>query len=224
MRVLVVEDDEEMANAIGIGLRRAEMVVDVALDGKAGLALALVNDYDVIVLDRDLPKLPGDEVCAELVASGQRSRIMMLTAAVAVDDRVQGLNVGADDYLLKPFAFAELVARIRTLTRRSQPAVPPVIRRQDLEIDTGRHVASRDDRSLDLGPKEFGILEVLLSAQGRVVSAEELLERVWDEEADPATTAVKVTLSRLRRKLGDPQIIRTVTKFGAPQKLIQGEC
>lgn len=214
MRVLVVEDDEEMADAIRLGLSRAEMAVDVALDGDTGLERALVNDYDVIVLDRDLPKVHGDDVCREIVSAGGRSRILMLTAAATIGDTVDGLSIGADDYLAKPFAFAELVARIRTLCRRAQPTIPPVVRHRGLEVDTARHVASRDGIALDLGPKEFGALEVLLTAQGRVVSAEELLERVWDEQADPTTTAVKVTLSRLRRKLGDPPLIETVSKSG----------
>ncbi len=214
MRILVVEDDKEMANAIRAGLSRAEMAVDVAFDGEAGLERAQVNDYDVVVLDRDLPGLHGDDLCRELVVDGGRRRILMLTAAGTIADTVEGLNIGADDYLAKPFAFAELIARIRTLSRRAQPAVPPVVQRRGLELDTARHFASRDGLSLDLGPKEFGALEVLLTAQGRVVSAEELLERVWDEEADPTTTAVKVTLSRLRRKLGDPPIIETVAKTG----------
>jgi DNA-binding response OmpR family regulator len=214
MRVLVVEDDEEMANAIKVGLGRAEMAVDIALDGESGLERAQVNDYDVVVLDRDLPGVHGDDLCRELVRNGARCRILMLTAAGAIDDRVDGLSIGADDYLAKPFAFAELVARIRTLSRRSHPAIPPVVRRRGLELDTARHIASRDGEILNLGPKEFGALEILLTAQGRVVPAEELLERVWDEEADPTTTAVKVTLSRLRRKLGEPPIIETVAKSG----------
>jgi DNA-binding response OmpR family regulator len=212
--VLVIEDDEEMAAAIGVGLRRADMAVDIALDGQTGLERALVNDYDVIVLDRDLPSLHGDEVCNALVGAKCRARVLMLTAAASIDDRVQGLGLGADDYLPKPFAFAELVARIRALVRRTHPATPPIMRRDDLEIDTARHEVRRRGQLLDLGPKEFGVLEMLASAQGRVVSAEELLESVWDEAADPFTTAVKVTLSRLRRKLGDPPLIETVAKTG----------
>lgn len=214
MRVLVIEDDREMAEAIAVGLRRAEMAVDVALDGEAGLDRVLVNNYDVVVLDRDLPKLHGDDVCANLVEAGRRSRVLMLTAAATLDDRVEGLDLGADDYLPKPFAFAELVARIRALMRRAQPAVPPVMRHGDLEVDTARRQASRGGQPLDLGPKEFSVLEVLLAAQGRVVSAEELLERVWDEGADPITTAVKVTISRLRSKLGEPPLIETIAKSG----------
>jgi len=214
MRVLVVEDDRELAEAIGVGLRREQMAVDLAFDGDAGLERALVYGYDVIVLDRDLPRKHGDDVCAYLVEQGCRSRVLMLTAAATIEDRVDGLHLGADDYLPKPFAFAELVARIRALFRRAQPAMPPVLEHGDLRLDPAQRNASRDDRALDLGPKEFGALELLLAAEGRVVSAEELLERVWDEMADPFTTSVKVTISRLRRKLGDPPVIETVPHTG----------
>jgi DNA-binding response OmpR family regulator len=213
-RVLVIEDDEEMAEAIGVGLRRAEMVVDVAFDGRSGLAAAIGNDYDVIVLDRDLPSVHGDEICAELIDAGCRSRILMLTAASAMDDLVDGLDRGADDYLPKPFDFPVLVARINALYRRAQPAIPPVLRHDDVELDTSHRRARRNGRPLDLSPKELGVLELLLASQGRVVSAEELLERVWDEAADPFTHAVKITVSRLRAKLGDPPIIETVPKAG----------
>jgi DNA-binding response OmpR family regulator len=214
MRVLVIEDDGELAGAIGVGLRREHMAVDLALDGASGLEQALVTGYDVIVLDRDLPVLHGDDVCARLVASGCRSRVLMLTAAATIEDRVDGLGLGADDYLPKPFAFAELVARVRALLRRAQPALPPVLRHGDVALDPARRVVCRGVRELDLGPKEFGVLELLLAAQGRVVSAEELLERVWDEMADPFSSAVKVTVSRLRRKLGDPPVIETVNQAG----------
>jgi DNA-binding response OmpR family regulator len=214
VRVLVVEDDAELAEAIGVGLRREQMAVDVALDGAAGLDRALFTGYDVIVLDRDLPGRHGDEVCAELVSAGCRSRVLMLTAAATIEDLVDGLGLGADDYLPKPFAFAELVARIRALLRRAQPAVPPVLSSGDLVVDPGRRTARRAGRLLPLGPKEFGVLELLLAAQGRVVSAEELLERVWDEMADPFSSAVKVTISRLRGKLGDPPVIETVAQAG----------
>jgi DNA-binding response OmpR family regulator len=214
MRVLVIEDDAELCQAIGTGLRRERMAVDTALDGATGLDRALGTGFDVIVLDRDLPGLHGDDVCSELVAAGCRSRVLMLTAATTIEDRVDGLGLGADDYLPKPFAFAELVARIRALLRRAQPALPPVLRRGDLVLDPGRGTASRAGRDLELGPKEFGVLELLLAAQGRVVPAEELLERVWDEMADPFTTAVKVTVSRLRRKLGDPPVIDTLPQAG----------
>ena len=214
MRVLVVEDDRELAEAIGVGLRRERMAVDLAHEGHGALERALCTAYDVIVLDRDLPGLHGDDVCAGLIRPGCRSRVLMLTAAAAVGDRVDGLDRGADDYLPKPFAFAELVARIRALLRRAQPALPPLLCGGDLLLDPARRTARRAGRLLDLGPKEFGVLEVLLAAQGRVVPAEELLERVWDEMADPFTTAVKVTVSRLRRKLGDPPVIETVAQAG----------
>jgi DNA-binding response OmpR family regulator len=214
MRVLVVEDDSELADAIGVGLRREQLAVDVAYDGTTGLNRALFTGYDVVVLDRDLPGRHGDEVCAELLAAGSRSRVLMLTAAATIEDRVGGLSLGADDYLPKPFAFAELVARIRALLRRAQPALPPVLALADVTVDPARRLASRGGLPLDLGPKEFGVLELLLAAQGRAVSAEELLERVWDEMADPFSSAVKVTMSRLRRKLGDPPLIETVSQAG----------
>jgi len=214
VRVLVIEDDEEMAQAVASGLRREKMAVDVAFDGTAGLERALLNDYDVVVLDRDLPGLHGDDVCAELVAAGCRSRVLMLTAAAAMEDLVDGLGIGADDYLPKPFDFPVLVARIGALMRRAQPAIPPLLRRGDLVVDTARRRAFRGNRRLELAPKEFGVLELLLASQGRIVSAEELLERVWDEAADPFTTAVKITVSRLRAKLGEPPVIETVAKSG----------
>ncbi|MDX6313767.1 MAG: hypothetical protein QOF84_4835 [Streptomyces sp.] len=214
MRVLVVEDDEEMAQTVAVGLRRSQMAVDVAFDGPGGLDRALCNDYDVIVLDRDLPGMHGDDVCAELIASGCRGRVLMLTAAATTEDLVDGLSLGADDYLPKPFDFPVLVARISALARRAHPAVPPVVRHGDLVVDTARRTASRGDRLLELAPKEFGVLELLLTSGGRAVSAEELLERVWDEAADPFTNAVKITISRLRTKLGDPPIIETVAKRG----------
>ncbi|MFI6584470.1 response regulator transcription factor [Embleya sp. NPDC050493] len=214
MRVLVIDDDEELAETIALGLRRERMAVDVAFDGAAGLERALVTTYDVIVLDRDLPLLHGDDVCAALIAVERGSRVLMLTAAGSTEDLVDGLGRGADDYLGKPFAFAELIARIRALLRRTHPAVPPVLVGGGIVLDPARRHASRGGRSLDLGPKEFAVLELLLAARGRVVSAEELLERVWDEAADPFTTAVKVTVSRLRRKLGEPRIIHTVAQAG----------
>ncbi len=214
MRVLVIEDHAEMAEMVAVGLRRAQMAVDVALDGPSGLDRALTADYDVILLDRDLPGIHGDEICARLVAAGCRSRVLMLTAAASSEDLVDGLGLGADDYLPKPFDFPVLVARIGALARRAHPAVAPVLRRGDLVVDTARRSAARAGRPLDLSPKEFGVLELLLASGGRAISAEELLERVWDEFADPFTTAVKITVSRLRAKLGDPPLIETVAKSG----------
>ena len=214
MRVLVIEDDQEMASTVAAGLRHAEMAVDVALDGPGGLERALVSDYDVIVLDRDLPGLHGDDVCERLVAAGCRSRILMLTAAAATEDLVDGLGLGADDYLPKPFDFPVLVARIGALFRRAQPAIPPVLCCGDVVVDTARRMAWRAGRPLDLAPKEFGVLELLLAAGGRTVSAEELLERAWDEYADPFTAAVKITVSRLRAKLGEPPLIDTLPRSG----------
>jgi DNA-binding response OmpR family regulator len=213
VRVLVIEDDGELAEAVAAGLRVEGMAVDTALDGAAGLDRALVNDYDVIVLDRDLPVLHGDDVCGRLVTA-VRARILMLTAAGTIEDRVAGLGRGADDYLPKPFAFAELVARLRALARRSHPAVPPVLTAKGVTLDPARRVATRCGATLDLGAKELAVLELLMAADGRVVSAEELLERAWDEMADPFTTAVKVTVSRLRRKLGEPPVIETVERAG----------
>jgi DNA-binding response OmpR family regulator len=210
VRVLVVEDDAELAETVAVGLRRRQLAVDVALDGRGGLDRALFTNYDVIVLDRDLPGLHGDEVCAEIVAAGCRARVLMLTAAGSVEDRVDGLGKGADDYLTKPFAFAELVARVHALLRRAEPALPPVLVSGDLVFDPSRREACRGGRRLDLTPKELAVLELLLTARGRVVSAEELLDRVWDEMADPFSTVVKVTVRRLRRKLGDPPVVQTV--------------
>jgi DNA-binding response OmpR family regulator len=213
-KVLVVEDDAELAEAIGVGLRRERMAVDIALDGAAGLERAGSGVYDVIVLDRDLPGVHGDAVCAELAGAGCRGRILMLTAAGSTEDLVDGLGLGADDYLAKPFAFAELVARIGALCRRAQEPLPPVLSHADVTVDTARRIATRAGRPVPLTPKEFGVLEVLLAARGRVVPAEELLDRVWDEAADPFTHAVKITVSRLRTKLGDPPLIETVAKSG----------
>jgi DNA-binding response OmpR family regulator len=214
MRVLIVEDHEELAETVAIGLRREGMAVDVVLDGAAALRLAGLYGYDVIVLDRDLPKLHGDLVCERLVESGGRARVLMLTASAGIEDRVSGLTLGADDYLPKPFAFAELVARVRALARRAQPAVPPVLCSGDLRLDPAQRVAHRAGRRLDLSAKELAVLELLLSAGGAVVSAEQLLDRAWDEAADPFSNVVKVTISRLRRKLGEPPIIETVPGAG----------
>ncbi|GIH89429.1 response regulator transcription factor [Planobispora siamensis] len=214
MRVLIVEDHEELAQTVAVGLRREGMAVDVVLDGVAALDRTSVNHYDVVVLDRDLPGLHGDEVCRALAGSGHPARVLMLTAAGTIDDRVTGLGIGADDYLPKPFAFAELVARIRALTRRSGQALPTVLVHSDLRLDPATRIATRDGRRLPLSPKEFAVLELLMTAGGAVVSAEQLLERCWDEFADPFTQTVKVTVSRLRRKLGDPPLIETVPQAG----------
>jgi DNA-binding response OmpR family regulator len=214
LRVLLVEDHEKLAARLAAGLRREGMAVDVALDGPGGLERALITAYDVVILDRDLPGLHGDDVCRSLVAEGCSSRVLMLTAAGTIDDKVDGLAMGADDYLPKPFAFAELVARIRALARRSRPPVPPLLTRGDLRVDPARRIATRAGLRLALSPKEFAVLELLLTAGGAVVSAEELLEKVWDEMADPFTTTVKSTVNRLRVKLGDPPVIETVPQAG----------
>ena len=214
MRVLVIEDDGELAEAIGAGLRQEQMAVDVAFDGAEGLERALVTDYDVIVLDRDLPGRHGDEVCAELVRAGGRSRVLMLTAAATIEDRVDGLGLGADDYLPKPFAFAELVARLRALLRRAQPSLAPVLERGDLRLDPGRREVFRGGHYVALTRKEFAVLEELLRAGGAVVSAEQLLERAWDEHIDPFTNVLRVTVMTLRRKLGGPPVIETVAGVG----------
>jgi DNA-binding response OmpR family regulator len=214
MRVLVAEDFEVLAEAIGTGLRREGMAVDVVLDGNAALERLAVTGYDVVVLDRDLPGTHGDEVCRKLVAEQSPSRILMLTAASTVSERVTGLGLGADDYLPKPFDFAELVARIRALGRRAAAPLPASLEYGDLSLDPSRRVAVRGGRRLPLTPKELAVLECLLAADGRPVSAEELLERVWDEAADPFTTTVKTTIGRLRAKLGDPPVIQTVRESG----------
>jgi DNA-binding response OmpR family regulator len=214
MRVLVVEDFEILARTLGTGLRREGMAVDVVLDGAAALEHLAVTRYDVVVLDRDLPGIAGDEVCRRIVAGDSGSRVLMLTASSTVAQRVDGLGLGADDYLPKPFDFAELVARIRALARRASPALPPVLTGGDIVLDPNRRTVQRAGRRLDLSPREFAVLEYLLAADGRVVSAEELLERVWDEAADPFTTAVKTAIRRLRGKLGDPPVIHTVREGG----------
>ena len=211
MRVLVVEDHATLAGRIAQGLRQAGMAVDVASDGAAALKAAAQTAYDVIVLDRDLPVVHGDQVCRRLAGSGPR--ILMLTAAAQVDQRVDGLELGADDYLGKPFVFAELIARVRALSRRALSA-PPVLRRGDLTVDRARHRASRGSRPLSLTRKEFGILEMLLAADGVLISAEKLLEHVWGADVDPFSNIVSVTMTRLRRKLGDPPLIETVIGKG----------
>jgi DNA-binding response OmpR family regulator len=214
MRVLVAEDFAMLAETIGTGLRREGMAVDVVLDGSDALDHLALTRYDVVVLDRDLPGVHGDEVCRQLAAGQSPTRILMLTAASTVRDRVDGLGLGADDYLPKPFDFAELVARVRALGRRSAAPVPPTLHSGDVSLDPGRRVAFRAGRRLELSPKEFAVLECLLSCAGQVLSAEELLERAWDEAADPFTTAVKSTIRRLRVKLGDPPVIDTVREGG----------
>ena len=213
MRVLLVEDERPLATYIAAGLRKHGCVVDVAHDGRAALDKCDITPYDVVVLDRDLPVVHGDTVC-RLLAQRGAARVLMLTASGAVSDRVDGLTLGADDYLGKPFAFAELVARVRALARRSTPARPPVLRARGVELDPARRTAERDGRLLSLTPKEFGVLQQLLAAGGAVVSAETLLDTVWDEHTDPFTNAVRITVSTLRRKLGDPPLIDTVTGAG----------
>jgi DNA-binding response OmpR family regulator len=214
VRVLVAEDHELLARAVATGLRRRGMHVDVALDGDDALARLGVNRYDVVVLDRDLPGTHGDEICRALAAERSESRVLMLTAAGSVRDRVQGLELGADDYLPKPFDFAELVARIQALARRPGVPRPERLGFRDLTLDPERSLAARAGRRLALSPKEFAVLECLLAAEGRPVSAEELLERVWDPATDPFTTTVKATINRLRAKLGDPPMIDTVRERG----------
>jgi DNA-binding response OmpR family regulator len=214
MRVLVVEDHARLADSVARVLRREGMAVDVAYDGTAALDRTVEIDYDVIVLDRDLPGVPGDEVCRQLVREPVRTRVLMLTAAGTIADRVEGLTIGADDYLPKPFAYPELVARIRALGRRTQPAAPPMLVHGDLGVDPAQRVATRGGARLPLNPKELAVLEYLLAARGRVVSAEELLDRVWDSATDPFTTTVKATVNRLRSKLGEPPVIETVPRAG----------
>jgi DNA-binding response OmpR family regulator len=214
MRVLVVEDHPKLALTVATGLRHAGMAVDVAFDGRDALDQVAEADYDVVVLDRDLPGVSGDEVCRRLVRHGSTIRVLMLTAAGDLEDRVQGLALGADDYLPKPFEFPELVARIRALCRRPGQSLPPVLSRDDIELDPARRTATRAGRDLGLNPKEFAVLEILLAAHGTVVSSEQLLTRAWDQNADPFSQAVKTTMSRLRAKLGDPPVIETVAKSG----------
>lgn len=214
MRVLVAEDEELLADAIATGLRREAMAVDVVYDGASAWERTSVNDYDVVVLDRDLPAMSGDEVCRLIASSGSPTRVIMLTAASDVSDRVAGLSLGADDYLGKPFAFAELVARVRALGRRSVAPVPPVLERAGLRLDPARREVTRDGHLVTLSPKEFAVLEVLMRADGTAVTAERLLEKAWDENADPFTNVVRVTVMTLRKRLGDPQVVLTVPGAG----------
>ena len=213
MRVLVVEDHPRLATAMATVLRREGMAVDIAYDGREALAHTTTTTYDVVVLDRDLPGIHGDDVCRTLVAEGSDSRVLMLTAASAVADRVHGLSLGADDYLPKPFDISELVARIRALSRR-RPSLAPTLVHGDLQLDTVNRLATRAGRRVDLRPKEFAVLELLLSARGTVVSSEQILERAWDDATDPFTSTVRMTVSQLRAKLGDPPVIETVARSG----------
>jgi two-component system response regulator VanR len=214
MRILVAEDERRLASAIARGLRREGMAVDVTHDGASALIKARVVPYDVVLLDRDLPEMHGDEVCRRLSGGERETKVLMLTAADSVDDMVDGLTLGADDYLPKPFEWKELVARIRALARRAGRARPAVLRRGDLELDPARHRVTRAGEELDLTPKEFGVLEALMSADGAAVSVEDLLQRVWDEHADPFTNTVRMTIMTLRRKLGDPPVLETVMGAG----------
>lgn len=214
MRVLVVEDERLLADAIAGGLRRHAMAVDVVYDGATALENAAVNDYDVIVLDRDIPAVHGDVVCSQIVEAGGTTRILMLTAATAVADRVAGLRLGADDYLNKPFAFVELVARVQALARRARPATPPVLERQGIRLDQHLRAVTRDAVPISLSRKEFAVLAELLMANGGVVSAEYLLEKAWDENIDPFTGVVRYTIMMLRRKLGEPPVIETEPAVG----------
>jgi DNA-binding response OmpR family regulator len=214
VRVLIAEDERLLADTIAKGLRRRAMAVDVTYDGNAALERLTVNDYDVLVLDRDLPGVPGDEVCKAVVRASCDTRVLMLTAAAAVQERVAGLGLGADDYLTKPFEFVELVARVQALGRRARPAAPPVLHRQGIRLDQHRGEVSRDGRPVSLSRKEFAVLRELLRAEGGIVSAELLLEKAWDEHVDPFTGVVRFTIMMLRRKLGDPGVIETVPGAG----------
>ena len=214
VRVLIAEDEPRIAGAVARGLRREGMAVDVAQDGAAALYKARVVPYDVVVLDRDLPRLHGDDVCRAISSEQPETKVLMLTAARSTDDLVAGLSLGADDYLPKPFRFAELVARLRALARRSGAARPPVLEAADVVVDPARRTATRAGRPLDLTPKELAVLEVLLAAQGAVVTPEELVEKAWDEQLDPLSNTVRMTVMTLRRKLGDPPLIATVRGSG----------
>ena len=212
--MLVVEDESLLADAIAEWLRREAFAVDVVYDGGAAVERIGVNNYDVVVLDRDLPVVHGDRVCRQILEAGGETRVLMLTAAAAVRDRVAGLALGADDYLPKPFAFVELSARVHALLRRTRPAAPPVLARAGITLDPATREVVRDGRPVSLSRKEFAVLAELMRAQGAVVSAENLLEKAWDEHIDPFTNVVRVTLMKLRRKLGDPPVIETVPGVG----------
>jgi DNA-binding response OmpR family regulator len=214
VRVLLADDERLLADTVADGLRRLAMAVDVCYDGAAAMERLGVNRYDVAVLDRDMPRASGDEVCRWIVDSSLGTRILILTAAGGIRDRVHGLGLGADDYLTKPFAFAELAARIQALARRPPTGAPPVLDAYGVVLDIPRHRAFRDGRLLDLTPKEFAVLSVLMHSAGEVVSSEELLEKAWDEHADPFTNAVRVAVMTLRRKLGEPPIVHTVPRVG----------
>jgi DNA-binding response OmpR family regulator len=214
VRVLVIEDEALLANVVARGLRREGMAVDVAMDGAAALQKADANAYDVVVLDRDLPVVHGDDVCRSLIAKPSPPRVLMLTASGEIEDRVEGLSIGADDYLGKPFAFVELAARVRALARRPASASPPVLRRGEVTLDQEKRIVTRGDRVVPLPRKEFAVLQMLMSAGGGVVSAEQLLEHAWDENTDPFTNVVRVTVMNLRRRLGDPPVIETVIGSG----------
>lgn len=214
MRILVVEDDETLAQGLVRGLSRKGMAVDVSLDGRDALEKVDVNDYDVIILDRDLPLVHGDDIARHLIAKPDSPRILMLTASGTLDDRIEGLSVGADDYLSKPFAMAELEARVRALARRPGTATPPTLVHGDITVEPATFLAERAGSPLKLTRKEFMVLAALLEANPRVLSAEELLEKVWDEHADPFTNAPRITIMTLRRKLGDPPAIETIVGVG----------
>ncbi|MBG0561017.1 response regulator transcription factor [Actinoplanes aureus] len=214
MRILVVEDERMLADTIAEWLREETHAVDVADDGAAALERIAVNDYDVVILDRDLPRVHGDEVCRQMISTGAEARVLMLTAAAELGDRVAGLSLGADDYLTKPFALAELSARVLALGRRTRPGTPPVLRQAGITLDPARREVTRDGRYVSLSKKEFAVLAELLRAGGTVVSAEQLLEKAWDEHVDPFTGAVRLTILKLRRKLGDPQVIETLPGVG----------
>ncbi|WP_430791831.1 response regulator transcription factor [Actinoplanes sp. G11-F43] len=214
MRVLVADDERLFADLLAAGLRRQAMAVDVCYDGDAAIERLDVHRYDVAVLDRDMPGRTGDDVCRWVHEHERETRVLLLTAAGSVYDRVEGLRLGADDYLTKPFAFDELVARIQVLARRTAPALPPVLERDGVLVDVGARTATRDGRELGLTAKEFGVLHALMRARGQAVSMEDLLEQVWDENIDPFTNVVPVTVRNLRRKLGEPQVIHTVPRAG----------